>query len=304
LRVDSPADAGSNFAMTIAFRLKVLAFAAVFHATSHAVEGSGQPFGTIYASGGVPATVWPIVTVSTNGTVTPFSSGMNLNALAADSFGSLYASQGNTILKFAEDGTSSIFANLGGSFFPQSLAFSPSGVLYAASVTAGGSGIAAIAPNGAVSTFASGPYSAVTVSLNGEIFAAAGFAVERFNQEGISSPLATLNFIPSSMAATSSGVVYATGTMAGSQLVKILVDGSVSTVLTQPPSSVATDGFDTLFAGSDLSIVTVGDSGAQTPYANLGFTPNSIAVVVPEPSTYALLLMTGAGALRWARRRR
>jgi len=26
--------------------------------------------------------------------------------------------------------------------------------------------------------------------------------------------------------------------------------------------------------------------------------------VVPEPSTYALLLMTGAGALWWARRRR
>lgn len=47
-----------------------------------------------------------------------------------------------------------------------------------------------------------------------------------------------------------------------------------------------------------LSSVTRGSDGPQSD--NYAFRVAS----VPEPSTYALLLMTGAGALWWARRKR
>ncbi len=57
------------------------------------------------------------------------------------------------------------------------------------------------------------------------------------------------------------------------------------------------------FFGFNLRTDSGGDTFSSLEY-NYGKPSRLVVTVVPEPSTYALLLVTGAGALRWARRRR
>jgi hypothetical protein len=57
------------------------------------------------------------------------------------------------------------------------------------------------------------------------------------------------------------------------------------------------------FFGFNLRTDSGGDTFSSLEY-NYGKPSRLVVTAVPEPSTYALLLMTGAGALWWSRRRR
>ena len=78
-----------------------------------------------------------------------------------------------------------------------------------------------------------------------------------------------------------------------------------SGVLPQGLFSGTSETTNVFFNGSirnnDANVFSFPDSTPQSGTAIIG--PNATFEVVPEPSTYALLLMTGAAAMWWARRR-
>src|SRR5438876_5809732 len=125
--------------------------------------------GNLFAS--VAETNAPIVKFARDGTHTVFVNGLNhAEGLAFDQLGNLYVGypELNAVLKFAPNGTRTTFAS--GILHARSLAFDPGGFLFVADVDAGI--IYAISPSGVRTTFASG-----FTNLNGMAFKGADLFV-------------------------------------------------------------------------------------------------------------------------------
>ncbi len=231
--------------------------------------------------------------------------------MAVDTQGNLYASGSAdgtpfAILKFASDGTSSVYAAL--SFFgPSSLAFAPNGLLYASSTT---EGIVSISTNGTVTPFASGSFSSLAVDIQGNLYAGgvsggSPFSVFRFTPEGTQSTYATPNSTPISLTFAQNGLLYASIMMEG--ISTISTNGEITPFATGGFTSLAFDSEGNLYAagsagGLPSEVTKFAPDGTPSNYTTLSFIPDSVAFV-PEPSTYALLLLSGAASL-WALKRR
>jgi sugar lactone lactonase YvrE len=113
--------------------------------TSMAFDGAGNLYTSGAGWGGT------INRISSNGTITPFASGVGGNGLAFDASGNLFASSGGSIVKITPSGAISTFAS--GFGFVWGIAFDKSGNLFAADYYQ--STISKITPGGTVSLFTS-----------------------------------------------------------------------------------------------------------------------------------------------------
>lgn len=146
--------------------------------------------------------------------------------ITASAIANVYISAGNSIFKFAPDGTQSTFA--AGLSNPQGLAFGNDGNLYV--VNAGNDTISRITPDGAVSTFVtlSLPLfvhpQALAIDLNGNLFVAAA-GLKKITPGGVVSTFSSVG--GGALAFDTAGYLYAVGGATG-RISKISPTGIVS----------------------------------------------------------------------------
>jgi len=249
-------------------------------------EGRGEgiafgPDGHLYVAN---SSLNTILKISPEGVVSTFAAGGLLSSpsgLAFDNAGNLFVSNyawvnQAAILKITPDGTMSSFASVGGG--GSGLAFNAGGDLFAASYAFGN--IWQISPGGSVAAFASGGGIAAPTALafdaHGDLFV---------SNQGYGSTSPTISRItPGGSIST----FWSAGSFEGSYL-----------------NGLAFSSNGNLFASYGNSILRISPSGVSTTYASGLSAPTGIAV--PEPSSYALLLLAGSVALWtffWRKRER
>jgi sugar lactone lactonase YvrE len=233
--------------------------------TALAFDHSGDLFAASVASGS--ATIYRF---NLDGSRTTFASGFGLpfSDMAFDSADHLFAAgqwtsdyTSHTILKFAQDGSYSIFDS--GYLRTFGLQFDSNDNLYIVSNVNPAYQMFKYPPSGSRTTF-------------GRAFAGGSLGID------------------------SSGNIFWSH---GQVINKYTPNGTLSQFTTNPDAnfwSLAFDAGGTLFA-TDLAnyqVLEISQDGSQTTFASgLSSQPDSIAVLVPEPSSRALLFLVGAAAL-------
>jgi hypothetical protein len=142
-----------------------------------------------------------IVKIARDGTQSTFASDLEgAWGLAFDSLGNLVVGLHGSIRKFAADSSSTLFATMPSFSFVTALAFGPGGYLFAQS----GDSIFKFAPDGSRTTFASGYYSAssLTFDVAGNLFAGQDAfnsgdpAIVKFTPAGTTTTFATGVLLP------------------------------------------------------------------------------------------------------------
>jgi hypothetical protein len=256
--------------------------------------------------------------VSTNRTVSVFASGYSgrVNQITWAQDGYLYAANTdlNRILKISSSGAVTTFASGDLLSNPTGIAFDSLGVMYVANYAfpTGGT-VLKLLSDGSMSQFSVGTIGSGGGSLafdnSGFLYAAAYVEgiVYRLNTDGQVSVFASGFSSPTGLAFDSHGDLYVAN-QTGS-ISRVIPNGTVSTfssdTLLSGVNSVAFDSLDNLYVGNAGSgqILTVDSSGVATVYANGVGSVTGIAFV-PEPSTYALLLFSGAASLWHLKRRK
>ena len=243
-----------------------------------------------------------IVKIGPDGTQSIFASGLGYPTwMAPDGKGNLFVSDSAGILyKYTSAGVPSVFANVWG----QGLAFDKQGNLFDGT----GSTITEFAPDGSQSTFASGLNVILGLAFDssGNLFAADqnGGLVYKFTPDGNRTIFASVN-TPEGLAFDHSGNLFVTDYFTG-YIWEYTPDGKGSIFASglSGPHGLAFDGHGNLFAADSGSgnIYEFAPDGSRSTFAS-GFSW-SVGVVVPEPSSFALLGAGVIGLLGYIWRRR
>ncbi len=259
-------------------------------------------------------------------------------ALAFDSTGNLFiGTSGGTIRQMTPDGTVSFFSRsfigIGSLNGVNGLAFNSAGKLFASITTSVYSGLVSFNADGSTNAITTSGISlpnsptALAFDSTGNLFiGSVGGLIRKMTTDGTVSYFSqsfsgtgSLNGV-NGLAFNSAGKLFAsitTSTYSG--LVSFNADGSTNAITTSGetlpsiPTALAFDSTDNLFIGSSGGTIrkmtsdgTVSrfsqsflGTGSFSGVNALAFQPQS----VPEPSTYALLLLSGAASL-WVLRRR
>lgn len=268
-----------------------------------------------------------VLKLDTNGITSTYVSGISGGSagLAFDSSGTLYVkSVIDTIYRVSAEGTLSVFVQSPLLSGQGALAFDRLGNLYAG----GGNNlnVLKITPGGIVSVFA--PSSLFTISAANM----AGLAVDSLNNVYVSTwddhtilkitPAGSSSLfyagdssiVTSGLAVDGQDNVY-TATF-GNKIVKVTPEGVASTLVEgnglQGTYGLTIDEAGNLYGANypwqaNNTVIKVTPEGSASVYASgVGGNGGGLTYIaaVPEPSTYTLLLLSGAGALLWVRRLR
>lgn len=213
-------------------------------------------------------------------------------ALAVDTSGNLFASSaGGSIVKYDPSGNPSVFSSQGAG----GLAFDPSGNLFASS----GGSILKYNPNGNSTVFSASGVSSLAFTLSGTLYGISGNTILRFDSNGNPSLFASGLSSPRGLACDSNGNLFV-GNAGNNTVVKFDPSGNSSVF--------ANSGLDDIFdldfdSGGNLYVVnSAGGSGnwsiekfdsngSGTLFTSQVAFPLSIAIQVPEPTTWTLLVL-------------
>ncbi len=251
---------------------------------------------------------------SGNGSV--FASGLDWPlGVAFDNGGNLYVANygAQTIMKFDPSGNGSIFANSDLNF-PRGLAFDKSGNLYVGNLN--NQNIVKFDPSGHGSVFA-GPSSGISgvtgiaFDSSGNLYEANEFSqtVRKFDPSASEYVFADLGSLgvtdPMGLAFDRSGNLYVAGGLdnqpSNNTIIKITTNGIESVFASSGldgPMGLAFDSSGNLYVANYLggTIEEFDTNGIGTVFASGLTSPRFIAVQVPEPATW-ILVMLGAVAL-------
>ncbi len=275
-------------------------------------EALAQSFYYSYGPGG------SIGKISTNGVVTPFvsSPGDIANYITTDSAGNIYQANQSTktIVKITPDGSISDYATSPLFSSPSGLAFDTSGNLYVADYNwVNQASLWQVAPNGSVSLFTTfGGGGALTYNPVTGDFYAGNYAfgnIYKITSSGVVSSIATVQS-PNFLATDANGNVFVTSQGYANTtpyITKITPEGQTSTYWTAGTyegkylGGITFDNIGDLYGFYGDELLKFSDNGSASAFSSVG--GGGLAFVVPEPSTYALLLLSGAASL-WALKRR
>lgn len=263
-----------------------------------------------------------VVRIDSNGGVTPFASGLAApSGLALDGAGNLYVANygDNTIMKYTPGGVPSVFATTGLDH-PQAMAFDQAGNLYVANTGPYSSGnylgyVEKYTPQGVGSVFGSsssglnGPLLGLAFDKAGNLFASSTLDyIFKVNAAGaVSLFAATYPNIPEGLAFDSAGNLDAACGGNNAVLAKYSPTGASlgASPVDVNACGLAIDSANNLYVTDYTisgNIEEIAPNGATSIIAQ-GLAFPKFIVVVPEPSTGAVLAL-GAAALLGLRRRR
>jgi DNA-binding beta-propeller fold protein YncE len=280
-------------------------FVALFLLASAAIHA-----GTVYVSN------WNNNTIEKFDSTTGIDLGTVANiigprGLAIDSAANLYAvSYGNgEIMKYTPDGMASVFAT--GLQGPEGLAFDSAGNLYVGSLY--DDNIVKITPGGVASVFATGlsnPYG-MAFDSSGNLYVS-NFddgTIRKFTPGGVGSVFAVGLAGPIGLAFDNAGNLYAAN-YTGHTIRKFAPDGRPPTTFASgltDPSGLAFDGVGFLYVADQWAepysikrYTMDGDGTVFASSATSNLSGPAYVVVVPEPSTFALIAL--ALATTWLAR--
>jgi len=308
--LDDVRQASKGFALGVAALLG-------FVSTSSSVRADTVYAANMLVGGPVGDTVEQFDT-SGNGSV--FISGLtDPQGLAFDSSGNLYVASGQQILKVDPDGNESVFASTGPSY-AYGLAFGTNGNLYAAlenSVT-GASFIEEFDSTGTASVFVSGlNYSvygrpALAFDDQGNLYTSlppfpGGSEIEKFDANGNGSILANTGFdFIFGLACDKYGNVFAAVQPAvfngPNMIVEIAANGNETVFATNGlsgPDGLAFDSSGNLYVANsgNGTIEKFDPDGNGTVFASGLEAPGFLAVQVPEPAAWSMVVLGGCALL-------